>query len=926
MNTKRKTILFLITLITLLITLTCINATDNITTNTTTEDNTDNINHETPKTLQKQIQSDEKTNNKKIIINKNTTTKKTPKKYTQYAYGYQDLYNKVQSTKNNYYSYNDVSIYLQQGNYNITQPINWGNSNTKTLKIYANNQLFDARNQTNFITVEKGYTLELYDFKIRYAKSTRGSVIYNKGTVNIYDSIFLNSTASSNGGVIYNDHGKVKILNSSFSNNQATNGACLYNNNGIVNLTKDYFSFNKASRGGVNYNIGELNITSSTFKNNQATQNGGCNYNDKNNLTILKSKFLNNKATNYGGVNYNNKGTHYGYDYDDTPVIYFNESQATGNYATNGGVNANYGSIIIKSSNLNNNNATRGGVNYNLGADYFGMINIIKSTFKNNKVTVNGGVNYNDKKGRIDIEDSTFTNNTANNNGGVNYNNGKPIGVNLSKHFNNTAKRGGCNYINGVILIENSNFTTNKAILNGGVNYIDEGHLILNLTISTENKAQRAGNTYCNERGSFNIDNNEFNDDKSTYDGDMIINYGSDCILEHNHLFTDNADNNIQLYTTKKIQMGDNWFGENNEKINVGQSKKIVSPIKDTSSYKKTEAGYYFFYTEGRDSLWGDEGYVDTYLKSDNTFSVTHKFVKPGLSRIFIYYDGEVTHHIRILQEVIPPKTINVATYDDLQRAVGIISHISVDKNYVINITKNIKLEDKIDWSYSDSIRSFTIKGNNHIIDGQNKTRFIDIGSGFTLNIENLKIQNCQPTKEDVGDLGGASFGSIENNGTLNIKNSEFKNNDWCGAIINNGILNVEKTKFIDIESDEIILNSRSATAEIHYSNFTNSNGYWSLIENYGDLYIDHSKFDKNNVTEGILISNNDYGYINLDSNNFTNNRPEYDNMGTALINNCGYESYPYGYITNNIFKNNYFDYNISDPYHRLTLSNNSYY
>ena len=465
-----------------------------------------------------------------------------------------------------------------------------------------------------------------------------------------------------------------------------------------------------------------------------------------------------------------------------------------------------------------------------------------------------------------------------------------------------------------------TNFTQNKAKENGGVNYNDKyGSLLMEDTESLKNTAKRAGNTYCNNYGYFNISYCRFEDDKSTYDGDIIINYGSDCILEHNNLYNKNVDNTIQLYTTKKIQVLDNEFRVENKNINIGQTKKILSPIKDTSSYKKTSVEY----------LLPNRNYdeaITVYLKSDNTFSVNYKFNEPGLAITDIYYDNGITHHVRILQEVIPPKIINVGTFDDLQEIVGVIGELSVDKNYIINITKNIKLKDKIYWSYSDSIRSFTIKGNNHIIDGQNKTRFIDIGSGFTLNIENLKIQNCQPTEEDIGDLGGASFGSIENNGTLNIKNSEFKNNYLCGAIGNNGILSVEKTKFINISNGEVIYNSRGATAGIHYSNFTKNNCCWDIICNNGDLYIDHSKFDKNNVTEGTLISNNDYGYINLDSNNFTNNRPEYDNMDTPLISNHGYESYPYGYITNNIFKNNYFDYNISDPYHRLTLSNNSYY
>ena len=59
-----------------------------------------------------------------------------------------------------------------------------------------------------------------------------------KGTVNIYDSIFINSSAYGNGGVIYNDNGNLKIKNGSFTNNHAyDNGGVIYNNNGKLNIT-----------------------------------------------------------------------------------------------------------------------------------------------------------------------------------------------------------------------------------------------------------------------------------------------------------------------------------------------------------------------------------------------------------------------------------------------------------------------------------------------------------------------------------------------------------------------------------------------------------------------------------------------------------------------------------------------------------------
>ena len=382
--------------------------------------------------------------------------------------GYEALINAINNFKKQTLNpYSIVTVNLTRGDYNLTQLINWGNATYKTLRIYGNGNLIDANNK-QFITVDPGYTLELYNFKIRYATAERGSVIYNNhGTINIYDSIFLNCTATKNGGVIYNDHGKVKILNSSFSNNKAENGAVIYNNNGFVNETKSYFSFNTANRGGVNYNIGETIIVKSTYKNNNAKINGGVNFNDKNKLTINNSNFINNKALNYGGVNYNNKNA----------KLNITSSQMTNNKALNGGVNANYGSMTIKSSNLNQNNATRGGVNYN-----YKDLEIIKSTFKNNNAINNAAVNYNDH-GNININDSTFKENKANRDGGVNYNNNGNITINNTKNMYNIANRGSVNYnLKSILTIENTNSTTKSS----SINYNEKGIIKNRNTYETE--------------------------------------------------------------------------------------------------------------------------------------------------------------------------------------------------------------------------------------------------------------------------------------------------------------------------------------------------------------------------------------------------------------------------------------------------------
>ena len=940
MKNKTKTILFLLILFITLLTLISINATgDNNQTTTITTDTSQDIQqtiiqttktYEDKKIMKTQNKDKKIKNTTKNTANKTTITNKTQKtsSYTSYAYGYDDLYNKIESSKtythSYYYSDREVSIYLQKGDYNITKPIYWGNSNTKTLKIYANNNLFDANHMKNFITVENGYTLELHDFKIRYAQAQRGSVIYNKGTVDITNSIFLNSTATKNGGVIYNDNGKITITGSSFSNNKAENGAVIYNNNANTQITSSYFSYNQATRGGVNYNIGILKIASTTFKNNQVIQNGGVNYNDKYNITIIKSNFQNNKATNYGGCNYNNK---YIYDidcfpyYPDYPTISINASQFTNNNAKNGGVNANYGLLTIQSSNLNNNNAIRGGVNYN-----FKEIHINKSTFKNNKVTTHGGVNYNEVYRHLEIEDSTFKDNTAQQNGGVNYNNQGEIYSILSKYINNSAMRGGVNYNDGRIGMYKSNFTQNKATKNGGVNYDNEGCLCMEKINSLKNTAERGGNTYCNKKGILYFNSSFFEDDKAKYDAEIIINYGEDSYLIENLFIVSKYNNQVIIYTTKKMNMTNNEFDITGNPVKENEIKTIKSPIKDLS--KKNQHVEFTF-------LHDNEDHLSSKVKNDGTASVNYKFKCCGFHRVFIDYDYEKMY-IYIFQQVILKNTvINVYNDDDLAEAFYHLKEEPTDRNFTINICKNIKLEYSTEWGYTDAVKKITIKGNNHIINGQNKTQFLLINPGYTVNIENLKVQNCMIPWEVAGDYYDG--GAICNNGTLNIKNSEFKNNEGDGgAICNYGKIIIQKTNItnnIGIPSGSAIFNHENATLRISYSNIVNNHAMGGVLENWGGyMYVDHSSFKNNGYTDGGVIDNAG-GYIEVTYNNFTNNEVHFEDDYSGIIFNTyksfgdNYEIHKegYGYVAYNQFKGNKAPHSIKDPDNGLTLVGNRY-
>ncbi|PAV06618.1 C1 family peptidase [Methanosphaera cuniculi] len=512
------------------------------------------------------------------LVEDNKTIKNYSYTYHENVHGYIDLVNQIKNYKNtnNYTEFDIITMNLTRGNYNVSEPITWGNASLKTLRIFGNGILIDANKKFNFITVAPGYVVELHGFKIRYATSDRGSVVYNNhGTLKIYSSIFLNNTAQ-NGAVIYNDHGDVFIQNSSFSNNKATNGGCIYNNNGETHITNAYFSYNNATRGGVTYIIGNTIIINSTFKNNHANSNGGVNYNDNQNLTITNSNFTENSASNYGGCNYNNNNA----------KMNITSSQFTQNQAQNGGVNANYGSLTIKSSNLNNNKATRGGVNYN-----FRNLQIIKSTFKNNKVTTNGGVNYNDK-GTITINDSTFESNIANGNGGVNYNNNGNMTITLCKNNKNIAIRGGVNYDYGTMTITNSTFTQNKATINGGCNFNDKNTMTITNSTFTQNSASDYGGcNYNNNQLNMNITSSQFTQNKAT-NGGVNANYGT-MIIRSSNLNNNNASRGGVNYNFRDLQIIKSTFKNNKVTTNaaVTYNDKGTVTINDSTFESNTASG-----------------------------------------------------------------------------------------------------------------------------------------------------------------------------------------------------------------------------------------------------------------------------------------------------------------------------------------------
>jgi autotransporter family porin len=273
--------------------------------------------------------------------------------------------------------------------------------------------------------------------------------IYNKGTLNITDSTFIDNTANKNGGdggAIYNSmNSSLTVNNSTFTGNTAYLGGAIYNSN-------------TAYVGSlISNDVGNLTVKNSRFTDNTAKVSGGAIFNEGNS-TLTGSIFIGNKAT----TNMYNDGGAIGNGGDLT----VNKCTFTINTADVNGIGGaiiNYSDsdLTVNKSTFTGNTAKGdGGAIYNEGA-----LNVNNCIFTENKATTDGGAIIN-SEGTMNVTDSNFTNNTAKGDGGAINNFG-----NANLHFNqivgNTAQAGNAIYNQGFFKV---NATLNWWGYNLGVN------------------------------------------------------------------------------------------------------------------------------------------------------------------------------------------------------------------------------------------------------------------------------------------------------------------------------------------------------------------------------------------------------------------------------------------------------------------------
>ncbi|HET8847081.1 MAG TPA: TIR domain-containing protein, partial [Ktedonobacteraceae bacterium] len=184
-------------------------------------------------------------------------------------------------------------------------------------------------NQLHQTVIEAGSSTNIFNLSFTGGKSNTSSLLFNKGTLTITNSIVSgNTTSGSGGGGIENDKGKLTLTNSTISGNTATGG------NG----------------GGIKNSEGTLLLIDSTISRNTASiTNGGGIENDGGTVILTRSTIADNTA--FGG---------YGGGVNNTPTI----------TNTDTGTSTNSGKLTLINSTISGNIASGNGNNVDGGGIY----------------------------------------------------------------------------------------------------------------------------------------------------------------------------------------------------------------------------------------------------------------------------------------------------------------------------------------------------------------------------------------------------------------------------------------------------------------------------------------------------------------------------------------------------------------------------
>ncbi len=561
-------------------------------------------------------------------------------------------------------------------------------------------------------------------------------------------------------------------------------------------------------------------------------------------------------------------------------------------------------SLTIINCTFINNKATHGGAIYTTASGN----TIINCTFDSNTaITQSGGaiiINGNDNT----IINNTFKNNMANNNGGAIYlENGNGSQIENNVFIKNSAKNGGAItlYQTGFFILNNNIFTDNTATNLGGAIRITLDNSNTTTTISgnkfKNNNASSSGalhiiggnieiskNMFDNNRATqgsagsiqFNgnavkiLNNNFTNTNAETYGGAIVVKNSSSMIIQSNNFTNAKATNGGAIH----VATGEATIDSNNftkcSAINRGGAIRSDTTVKITGNTFK-------------DNTATDKG-SDIYIYPSNgdNSQVKNNDFETYTSNSLITYGNVVIQDNKGFEYI----------FAGLQAKINLAQNgeeVNLDSDY----TRGDFAENSVNIK-----NSITINGNNHVLDGEQ--------SGRILNIlcSNVTLKNIIFKNGEISDFGAAVCS--KEGGALTIINCTFINNKATrgGAIYSksneNTIINCTFDNNTATHGGAININaSDNIIADNTFkNNKATNNGGAIYLENGNENQISNNELTKNSAYNGGAIYLYQTEFSTLKNNLFTNNVAT--NIGGAVRINMD-NSNSKTTISENNFKNN---------------------
>ncbi|MDO5824946.1 MAG: hypothetical protein Q4Q22_01055, partial [Methanosphaera sp.] len=622
---------------------------------------------------------------------------------------------------------------------------------------------------------------------------------------------------------------------------------------------------------------------------------------------------------NGNGLTLDGNATHQFMNVKDGYELELNNITITNYTASAGSVIDNEGTVKITDSILTKNVAADvGGVIFNKGT---GIIDIDRCNLTNNSATNGGGVIYTIGNSTVNINSSNFTDNNASDFqslGGAIFNNENcTVNINLSRFTNNCAgfNGGSVLYSMGTVNINNSVIADNNVPDRGVIT--NWGLLNIGYSNFTNNTSQGTAGVLCNGfGGNANIISSNFKDNSATSEGGVIYTY--DDISIENTNFTNNSacDGGAIYKLTGTITINHADFIDNRATNNGGAIKnngdlyiRYVNFINNTAvNYGGAIYGYMgpkisycnftgntpsdFIIRNGRIEL-NQEVYIDVYafqiyLDDEDTpvyggseayggSLSDYSVVKGHNIRLVVYdqYEDNFHDNVFYLDQVSYDSAVH--NYDELVEAVEAAKGFDGDNFTIVLLPGNYNATSNMTWAdATGTTRKLIIEGNGLTLDGKDRYQFMNLTSGYTLELSNITLTRYNATN------GGAIY---NHGGNVTVTDAIFINDSSTykgGAIYNEaGSVMVNNTNFTGNRANEYdggALYNYDGNLIVINSNFTNNVGGYSggaIYDYNGSVTVTGSTFTANNGTihsGGAIASVIDGGSLDISDSKFINN------------------------------------------------------